>query len=82
MSTNRLPPYPTGDLKAWATQLTEYLLDQQRTEQGATQAAPVALQHKIGDERAIQDGVLMFDPALNKVVVSINGVWRSATLDP
>jgi hypothetical protein len=70
-----LPPYPTGDLRLWATQLVEYILDKERSTSGINNARPVFLQHMTGDERALEDGILMFDPVLNKPVVSLGGAW-------
>ena len=56
----QLPPYPTGDIYAWARQIVEYLSDQTRE---GTEAfpTPVALQHQVDElEQSIatQDGAL------------------------
>lgn len=75
-----LPPYPTGDLNAWARQITDFLISAQNSEQGGTKAAPVALQHKVSDERAFQDGVLMYDPITDNIVVSVNNVWEPLSM--
>jgi hypothetical protein len=71
-----LPPYPTGDLREWATQLVDYLQSRERVEEENI-ARPVALSHKLDAQisRALQDGVVMFDPQLGKLVYSQGGQW-------
>jgi len=80
--TRRLPPYPSGDLRAWATQLVDYLQATTRVEEENT-TRPVALSHKISvtDDRALQDGVMMFDPQLGKLVYSQGGQWVPVATD-
>jgi len=66
MSYQSQPPQPTGSLWSdWATRLNTYL-NRVRTQ----------LQHKFGDESAEEDGVLLYDPEIDHVVVSSNGVFE------
>ena len=66
MSYKSQPPQPTGSLWTdWAIRLNTYL-NRVRTQ----------LQHKFGDESAEQDGVFLYDPAIDHVVVSSNGVFE------
>ena len=66
MSYQSQPPQPTGDRWTdWATRLNIYL-NRIRTQ----------LQHKFGGESAEQDGVILYDPQLDHVVVSSNGVFE------
>ena len=66
MSYQSQPPQPTGSLWSdWATRLNTYL-NRVRTQ----------LQHKFGDESAEEDGVLLYDPENDHVVVSSNGVFE------
>ena len=72
--SRQLPPYPSGDLRQWATQLVEYLQNRDGVESEVI-PAPVALSHRIGQERALQDGVLMYNPELGKAELTVNGEW-------
>lgn len=66
MSYQSQPPQPTGSLWSdWATRLNTYL-NRVRTQ----------LQHKFGDESAEEDGVLLYDPEIDHIVVSSNGVFE------
>lgn len=66
MSYQSLPPPPTGDRWAdWGTRLNQYL--------GRIRSQ---LQHKLGNESADTDGVLLYDPEIDHVVVSSNGVFE------
>jgi len=66
MSYQSQPPQPTGSLWSdWATRLNLYL-NRVRTQ----------LQHKLGDESAEEDGVLLYNPEIDHVVVSSNGVFE------
>ena len=66
MAYQSQPPQPTGDRWVdWATRLVTYL-NRVRTQ----------LQHKFEDESASSDGVLLYDPTLDHVVVSRNDVWE------
>ena len=78
---DRLPPFPTGDLRVWANQLVEYL---QQREGIGSEVLPtsISLQHRIDDSaKAIQDGILMYDPVLSKPLVSISGAWVPIAID-
>lgn len=66
MSYQSQPPQPTGDKWSdWATRLNIYL-NRVRTQ----------LQHKSLNESAETDGVMLYDPSLDHVVVSRNQVWE------
>jgi len=66
MTYQSQPPQPTGDRWVdWAIRLNTYL-NRVRTQ----------LQHKITGESATSDGVLMYDPSINQVVVSSNDVFE------
>ena len=61
-----LPPQPTGSLWTdWAIRLNTYL-NRIRT----------LLQHRFGDESAETDGVILYDPEIDHIVVSANGVFE------
>ena len=76
--TLKLPPFPSNDLHAWARMITEYLIESISSENVLTDPTPVQLQHKISDrEKAIVDGVLMFDPVNQAPVFSHDGLWRT-----
>ena len=66
MSYQSQPPQPTGSLWTdWANRLNIYL-NRVRTQ----------LQHVAGDESAQQDGILLYDPTIDHVVVSANNVFE------
>lgn len=66
MAYQSQPPEPSGDRWVdWATRLNTYL-NRVRTQ----------LVHKVSGETAATDGILMYDPTLDQLVVSVNGVWR------
>lgn len=66
MSYQSLPPPPTGERWTdWGTRLNQYL--------GRIRSQ---LQHKLGNESADTDGVLLYDPDIDHVVVSSNGVFE------
>lgn len=68
------PPYPSGDLYQWALDIVAYI--ERSSGNDELSAAPVFLQHRVGDEKAVTDGIMMFDPALGEPVYSHNGVWK------
>ena len=79
MSIHR-PPLPTGnDWKFWADQIHRYLLEQQST--SVTDRKAVALAHRTPTSTATQDGLLMWDATLQRVVVSRGGQWRALRED-
>jgi hypothetical protein len=66
MAYQSQPPQPTGDRWIdWATRLNIYL-NRVRTQ----------LQHRSGDESASTDGVILYDPQLDHVAVSRNGIFE------
>lgn len=66
MSYQSQPPQPTGRVWTdWANRLNIYL------NRVRTQA-----QHKAGDESAQQDGILLYDPTIDHLVVSANNVFE------
>jgi hypothetical protein len=66
MSYQSQPPQPTGSLWTdWANRLNIYL-NRVRTQ----------VQHVAGDESAQQDGILLYDPTIDHLVVSSNNVFE------
>lgn len=66
MSYQSQPPQPTGSRWVdWATRLVTYL-NRVRTQ----------LQHKSTDETAHTDGIILYDPSLDHVVVSRNDIFE------
>lgn len=66
MSYQSQPPQPTGSLWTdWANRLNIYL-NRVRTQ----------TQHVAGDESAQQDGILLYDPTIDHLVVSANNVFE------
>lgn len=66
MAYQSQPPQPTGDRWSdWATRLNTYL-NRIRTQ----------IQHKFGGESAEEDGIFLYDPEIDHVVVSRNGVFE------
>lgn len=77
----RYPPLP-GRYDTWQAWANNYIAFNSGGTQIKQPMEPTAilLSHRIGDgnigdERAFTDGLLMFDPSIGKVVVSVNGVW-------
>ena len=65
-------PPPSGDnWKTWAERLIATLTSNKNKLESITSG-----------ESAARDGIIMWDRDLEKPVISINGVWRSFTLDP
>lgn len=87
-SQTRYPPLP-GRYATWQEWATNYVA----FNAGGTQIkqpndpVPILLAHQlgsvgnIGGERAITDGMLMFDPVAGKIVYSISGEWKTLTTD-
>jgi hypothetical protein len=66
MSYQSQPPQPTGSRWTdWATRLNIYL-NRVRTQ----------LQHRFGDESADTEGVILYDPEIDQVVVSRNNIFE------
>ena len=66
MTYQSQPPQPTGDRWTdWATRLNTYL--------GRIRSQ---LQHRSGNESAEVDGVILYDPNIDHIVVSSNGVFE------
>lgn len=77
MARRGIPPTPIGvDLRTWAMRLVEHLQGETGDE---TENRPTVVQlpHLLPGRRssAAVDGQLMYDPVLQKVVVSIGGAW-------
>jgi hypothetical protein len=82
------PPSSYADWKQWATQLTLYLAKSSDIKE-PTNPQPIQLAHKLaatasnlGLERATTDGLMLYDPALGRVVISVGGVWKSLEWTP
>lgn len=69
------PPNFTGDLRKYARDLSEFLTRLQAAFSQATVSPQ--LRHKLGSESAAIDGVLMFDPAAERLTVSKNKAWST-----
>ena len=66
MSYQSQPPQPTGRTwSEWATRLNSYLVK-----------VKSQLQHKVSGESATEDGVILFDPSSDHVVVSLNNEFE------
>lgn len=74
-------PFPDPDtfqdIRAWAREVTIHF--QRESVTGLLQKDPLLLQHQVDSQlsRATVDGLLMFDPTSNAVVVSVGGVWKA-----
>lgn len=73
------PPDPRlfANWRDFATALSRFYASQVKGQQGV-QPSPVLLQHtdtSSGDARASVDGLVMFDPVLERLVFSVGGVW-------
>jgi len=82
--TTGLPPNPKmfRNLQQWAEQLYEFYLADTRIDM-SNDPMPVLLSSlQTGDERAAQDGILMYDPIDNTVKVSYSGKWVSIGYAP
>jgi hypothetical protein len=62
---SEIPPPPFGTLQQWGEKLNSYL-----------QRVRDKLGFKDTDSRATQDGILLWDPVTQQVVVSHNGEWQ------
>ena len=78
--SRQLPPYPSGALRQSATEIVEYLQNRDGVESEAI-PTPVALSHRIGDERALQDGLMLYNPTINKQEVVISNEWVPIATD-
>ena len=66
------PPPPLGSSwKIWGERINKFLTSTRNT-----------LQHKDADSVASEDGILMWDPVQDTVVVSKNNAWVRIELDP
>lgn len=77
MSRRAAPPYPSSpNWVEWATSLVEYLNNRDLS-QAESLPATILLRHKIGDtiSKPTTDGILMFDPASGRPVVSVSNAW-------
>jgi hypothetical protein len=71
----------SGNIEQWAFELVKYLKDQEDTGGQINTPRPVQLAHTIGDgniglERATTEGILMFDPIENMLMISVQGTWQ------
>jgi hypothetical protein len=67
-------PFNEPDWKSFGMKLVRYLSNQQ---QGAQPLQAVQLMHQTGGEKPSVDGILMFDPTVPGVVVSVGGAWAT-----
>ena len=78
MSRRNIPPVPFGsDWISWALELNEYLTE---PDQHEAENTPVIIQltHQLTGQtyKALEDGILMFDAAADKMVCSVGGEWK------
>lgn len=71
---SNLPPYPAGDIKEWARQVTAYLQERESGQQEVL-PAPVLLETWDDRAKAFTNGIFMFHPTLKMPVISIDGEW-------
>ena len=74
----RVPPYPGSDWRAWANELVNFLMQQNDSFAEKTPQT-VQLEHMRGGEKALTDGMIMYDPDSEEVVVSKGGVWTKVS---
>jgi microcystin-dependent protein len=79
MSFQGQPPQFQGNLQDWSKRLSEYLIRLQQ-EFGSSPTSPINLTHRIGQEKAVQDGTMMFDPVTGEINFAHGGQWRSPGL--
>jgi hypothetical protein len=72
-SPSRPFPIPIGNLRVWAQEVVEYF--DVIGEQAEIEHEIIKLTHKDGTERAVEDGLLMWDPQLGEPVYTKSGVW-------
>ena len=78
MSIRNLPQEPTGaTLLMWAKEMHAYMSAVANNTSGMEPRA-ILLEHQVPNRmaRAAVDGIVMFDPALGKIVFSKAGVWE------
>ena len=71
-------PIPGSDIRKWAQLLVEYLQRDAPIAEANT-PRPVLLARKDENSRATQDGILLYDPVNEEVVVSERGLWQPLT---
>lgn len=73
-------PLPTGmPLPTWAVKLAEYLKILERQIEAPAPRA-IQLEHRKVNAKAVQDGVIMWCPVTETVIVSKGGEWFPVTL--
>jgi len=77
------PPFPQGDIKLWSRQLYDYLLSLSDIKQ-SLEPTSVLLSHRLisAQERAVTDGLLLYDPVYQTPVYSRNGAWYPLSTEP
>lgn len=79
-----LPPVPAAysDLNAWAAAMSAFLRRDALTGT-AKQTEPVRLMHlDTSTAKTFQDGVVVYDPVLNKLAMTVSGAWKTYSPDP
>ena len=66
-------PIPGSDIRKWAQLLVEYLQRDAPIAEANT-PRPILLARKDDNSRATQDGILLYDPVNEEVVVSERGL--------
>ena len=75
----RKPPIPRADWKDWAMQVFRYLSEEQS---GPTPRKAVLLSNLTPSSNPSQDGIILWDSANKRVVVSRDGAWRPLQEEP
>lgn len=78
MPLNNVPPVFRGDVQSWATQLVEYLRNQNEAQRYRA-PQPVLLSHLVGEDgaKAAVDGMLMYEPVIGRVSFARAGGWEN-----
>lgn len=74
MSQKAPAPYPIGDLREWAIKLITYLNEEPIQEE--VTARPMFLTHKRAGDKAVQAGVMLYDPQLGSPVYADGSQWN------
>lgn len=81
---SELPPalsaYP--DVEAWAKALSEFLRRDALAASGKATEITRLYHLDTSTARSTQNGIVVYDPVLNKLAVTVAGVWRTYSPDP
>lgn len=74
-----VPSHHGKPITQWQQEVTEYLTSIQ---EHLNATNPVQLTHMMGNESAVVEGILMYDPATGEVVVSDGTQYRRLAFAP